>query len=282
VKEAYIQYIMTDETLKTPDPPLSIVDNSTTYYWVYNVADWVAMINETLQTLTTDIITEGATAFNAPFLQYDIMSGHFTLSIEENAVTGQGLRVAFNARLYNLLPFPATLLRNSLFQSLDDTYAINTSATLATQATLLVEGTREDFLTTTTEFSPLPLMNPIRNIYFTTNQIPIQPTLSQPPKVFNDTNLSASNSGAPDITNILTDFEVSVTATNNYNGEIIYLPQTEYRLVDLNEGFNLNKIDINCFWKDKFNRAHQIYLPAGCCANLKLLFRHKRFFSGLE
>jgi hypothetical protein len=125
-------------------------------------------------------------------------------------------------------------------------------------------------------------MNPIRNIYFTTSLLPIQPTLSQPPKVFNDTNLSASNSGAPDITNILTDFEISVTATNNYNGEIIYLPQTEYRLVDLNEGFNLNKIDINCFWKDKFNRAHQIYLPAGCCANLKLLFRHKRFFSGLD
>ena len=39
VKEAYIKYVRTDETLKTPDPPLNTVDNSTTYYWVYNVAD---------------------------------------------------------------------------------------------------------------------------------------------------------------------------------------------------------------------------------------------------
>lgn len=279
VVKANVAYTGTDATLPEPDPPLTQVDTSTKYYWVFNVLDWVGMLNRTFTTLTADILTDKSiSSFNAPFVQYDITTGLFTLSVEQNAMASYSLLVFFNARLYNILPFPATYQKNPLLQSPDGCYVINIMNSNANQKTLLIAGTKTDFLTTITEFSPLPLMNPIRNIYFTTNQLPIQPTLSQPPKVYNDTNLSASTDGAPDISNILTDFQVSVTATNNYNGEIIYLPESEYRLIDLNQGFNLNKIDLYCYWKDKYNNSNQMYLPVGCCANIKLLFRHKRFF----
>jgi hypothetical protein len=54
-------------------------------------------------------------------------------------------------------------------------------------------------------------MCPIRSIYFATNLLPIEPLLSQPPRVFTALSLSGANAGAPGITNILTDFQIAVT-----------------------------------------------------------------------
>lgn len=100
--------------------------------------------------------------------------------------------------------------------------------------------------------------------------------MTQPPKVYSDISLFG-NSGLPYILNILTDFEIPVSATNNYNGEIIYSPQAEYRFVDMNSSLNLNKIDLSCYFKDKYGNSYRVYLQPGCCANLKLLFRHKSY-----
>jgi hypothetical protein len=132
------------------------------------------------------------------------------------------------------------------------------------------------YISLQTEFSPLPMMNPIRSIFFKSLTLPIQPTLTQPPKAYTDITISDSG-GLPAISNILTDFEVPVSAQNNYNGELIYQPQAEYRLLDMNSSFNLNKIDLQAGWTDKYGNAFQLYLQAGCSASLKLLFRHKRF-----
>ena len=92
------------------------------------------------------------------------------------------LNIGFNSRLYNILPFsslktPAaldsgnpsfgTIYRLNLFNKSDS----NVSVIYSTS------GTPERYIVLTTEFSPLPLLNPIRNIYFTSNTLPIQPTL---------------------------------------------------------------------------------------------------------
>ena len=127
-----------------------------------------------------------------------------------------------------------------------------------------------------TEFSPISIMNPIRNIYFTTNTLPIVPTLVSPPKIVGDSNMSVS-SVSGDLSNIIADYSIPVSAQNNYNGEIIYAPSAEYRLISMNSSTNLNRIDIQAFWESKTGLSYPLYLPAGSCANLKLLFRHVRF-----
>ena len=128
----------------------------------------------------------------------------------------------------------------------------------------------------TTEFSPLPILNPIRNIYFTTNSLPIVPTLVSPPKFIGDTNIS-TGSVSGDISNIIVDYSIPVSAQNNYNGEIIYAPQAEYRLLSMKATNNLNKIDLSCFWESKTGLTYPIYLPCGCSSNIKLLFRAVSF-----
>ena len=89
--------------------------------------------------------------------------------------------------------------------------------------------------------------------------LPIEPLLTQPPNIFDDPNLTGANAGAPGITNILTDFQVTVSPSNNYNGEISYLPTNEYRWIDLTQGLNLNKLDIQAFWRDKMGNAYPIF-----------------------
>ena len=88
-------------------------------------------------------------------------------------------------------------------------------------------------------------------------------------------------SGAPNISNILSDFEIPISSTNQYRPEINYTA-VEYRLIDLFNNNNLNKTDLNIFWKDKYNNLIPFLLQPGCSANVKLLFRSKRFYLGYD
>ena len=160
------------------------------------------------------------------------------------------------------------------------TYIINIKNNIANRSTSLIANAPRNFQSITTEFSPLSLLCPIRSIYFATNLLPIEPLLTQPPKVLTDSSLSGANAGAPGITNIITDFQITVTPSNNYNCEISYLPNGEYRWVDLTQGINLNKLDISAFWLDKMGNSYPIYLPEGCSSNLKLLFRKRSYYLG--
>ena len=52
----YLQYKPLDLTQPAPAPPQSEADLSSTSYFIYNIHDWVDMINATFDLLTKDII----------------------------------------------------------------------------------------------------------------------------------------------------------------------------------------------------------------------------------
>ena len=89
-------------------------------------------------------------------------------------------------------------------------------------------------------------------------------------------------SGTPNVTNVLSDFEIPISATNQYRPEISYVPPGDYRLIDLLSNYNLIKIDLNAYWKDRFGNLNPFLLQPGCSASVKLLFRHKHFDLGVE
>ena len=134
----------------------------------------------------------------------------------------------------------------------------------------------DKYVTLQTEFTPISIMNPIRNIYFTSNSLPVIPTLVSPPKNLSDTNIS-TGSVSGDISNIIVDYSIPVSSQNSYNGEIIYAPQAEYRLLSMKEATNLNRIDLQAFWESKTGKSYPIYMPPGTCSNVKLLFRAVSF-----
>ena len=278
-----ITYYPSDMT-QPPPTEVSQASNALQYYWVMNISDWVVMINYTFENLTRQLIEDIAAStevadrgfkFEPPFVSFDISTGLFTISRDVVLDTStHTILIYFNTRLYNILPFPA--VRNFLGLGVNK-YFINIPRNgRSNTSTLYINNVKTEYETLSTEFSPLCLLNPVKAISFTTNTLPIQPTLTQPPKVYK-TVRSLANSGLPDITNIIADFQIPVNASNTYNGELIYQPAAEYRLLNMNASVNLNKIDLNCFWEDKYGGQHQIYLQPSCTASLKLLFRHKRF-----
>jgi len=192
-----------DTTQPIPASPTTAVDKSSTYYWVYNVNDWVNMLNNTLTTLTASLNTvlPGANII-APYIQYDLTTGLFTLFASQDAILTNSCKVGFNPSLYNILPFSSTYapMPGPALGAL--TYIINIKNNIANRSTSLIGNTPKNFQSITTEFSPLSLLCPIRSIYFATNLLPIEPLLTQPPKVLTDSSLSGANAGAPGITNI--------------------------------------------------------------------------------
>jgi hypothetical protein len=69
-----------------------------------------------------------------------------------------------------------------------------------------------------------------------------------------------------DLSNIIADYSIPVSAQNNYNGEIIYAPSAEYRLLSMNSSTNLNRIDIQAFWEGKTGTSYPIYYTTwGLC-----------------
>ena len=120
-------------------------------------------------------------------------------------------------------------------------------------------------------------MNPIRIVYFTSNTLPIQPTLVSPPKIIGDTTLSVGSVSGHS-SGITADYSIPVSRQNNYDGEIIYAPSAEYRLLSMSSAQNINRIDLNAYWESKTGQAYPIYLPSGFSANGKLSFRHVNFY----
>ena len=182
--------------------------------------------------------------------------------------------------MYNILPFSSTL---NAFPPLgapfpDTVYWLNLVNKSNANLTILsgIGSSTDKYITLQTEFSPISIMNPIRNIYFTTNSLPVVPTLVSPPKIIGDNNISVS-SVSGDLSNIIADYSIPVSAQNNYNGEIIYAPGAEYRLLSMNSSTNLNRIDIQAFWESKSGLSYPLYLPPGTSANLEILFRSVSF-----
>ena len=126
------------------------------------------------------------------------------------------------------------------------------------------------------------MWNPIASIVFCTGMLPIFPTNTSLPLTYRDTtneNLS-SNGNNSNLTNIVSDFEIPVSETNQYRPVIVYNPSAEYRLMDMNASLNLNKIDISVFWKTQYGEYIPLRLQPGCAAHIKIRFRHTTFYLG--
>ena len=172
----------------------------------------------------------------------DRMTIHSDNSVDAIGSSGNfDLKIAFNARLYNISHFRSKL---KIFPPIGATitntnyiFNITNKSDSHVNTTFSSANACDRYITLQTECSPLPILNPIRNIFFTTTSFPIVPILVSPPKVIGDTNLS-TGSVSGDISNIIVDCSIPVSSQNSYNGEIIYAPQAEYRLLSMKKTNN--------------------------------------------
>jgi hypothetical protein len=122
------------------------------------------------------------------------------------------------------------------------------------------------------------LMNPIQSIVFTSTLLPVVMENVGTPSILNGTAPNSITLGSTaNIFPVVTDFIVPFSATNGYVPDISYVPNGEYRLVDLYGESPCNQVDIQVFWKDIYGLLHPFLLGSGCSGSLKLMFRRKDY-----
>jgi hypothetical protein len=131
------------------------------------------------------------------------------------------------------------------------------------------------------EGSTIALLNPIQSLVFTTAMLPVIPSLTSVPKVFNAPSGLFNVGNNSNLTPVLTDFQVPISATNTYRPSVEYTPSSEYRLADLYGTSPLSALEMSVFWKDVYGGLHPFFLGAGCSANIKIMFRRKDFNTAL-
>lgn len=146
-----------------------------------------------------------------------------------------------------------------------------------------VIGASSTWITTGSEYSPVPMWNPIASLVFTSALLPITLSFTSVPNVSNSSRFDETftNSGNnAQISNMLSDIQVGLVSGSEYKPTVLYVPAGEYRLIDMNGNSPIFQASFSVVWKTKFGQVIAFRLGAQCGANMKILFRRKRFNLG--
>jgi len=275
IKQLNITYVPSNLNTPLPSSPFNGQDPKSRYYYVKYYQDFINMVNKTLKQLWTATIYP-------PFIEFSPDTFQFIFNIPANEFLTVGtLELYFNTRLFNLfsgLPF--------IFVGYDGelNYKVNVAGSSQnTRQILAADGiTKIPFIQIFSEVSSIDAWNPVASIVFTSNTLPIVPSQTSPAKLYNSSSNGLSSSGVANITNIISDFEIPISASNQYRSEITYVPQGEYRLIDMYSNQDIFKLDLNVYWKNKLGDLIPLLLEPGCSASVKILFRSKRFYLGFN
>lgn len=124
-------------------------------------------------------------------------------------------------------------------------------------------------------------MCPISSLIFETSLMPIVPQMIGLPKIFTNATFSGTQAvqGGQNnnLSNEITDIVEPLNRGDEYFPNVLYLPQAEYRLIDLQGNGPISSIQISVKWKDIYGIYHDFFLQNGCGASMKILFRQKAF-----
>jgi len=201
--------------------------------------------------------------FNEPL--YNLLSGFNSVYYGVNSLNIANLSFdAFSLQLYNEQPY----LFNYYIQPIDYQGVNDIS----------LNGITWNILTS--DYSPVPMWNPVAQMIFSSSLLPVAVSLTNTPAVYNSNqyDLNYTNGGNnSNVNNMLTDIEVGLVTGSEYKPSVLYIPKNEYRLVDLLGSNPINQASFSISYKNKYGVVIPFKLGSQCGANIKLLFRRKRF-----
>ena len=141
---------------------------------------------------------------------------------------------------------------------------------------------KNGFYSTLSEYSPIPMWSPIQSIRISSSLLPNQNSYTTLPIPYNQLGGNANtqqNRGGNNsqVSNKITDLQIGLTTGYEYKPTITYTPKGEYRLIDLVGSQSIQTLDFIISYINKYGEEIPFRLGAQCGANLKLLFRRKRF-----
>ena len=281
--QIYLQHIPIDFSIFQPPPPASMQDvYNNPYYYIYSYQIITDMMNNALSQAMQSLVTKAAfygqalPTNNAPFFEFDMENSKFILS---------GDVVAFDLGAPNYISIQCNTAMYSLISSFvafnqgtNIPYGMNYKFRLYKDPRSLnvykIDNTYS-VVQLYQDYDCASLFSPISSISFCTNMIPVLPAnVAKPQIIGGNTSLTTSGNNN-NISSVITDFQSD--GSYGFSGILSYLPQAEYRMIDLNNSAGqLNNVDITVFWKDNYANLHQMYLMSGCKCDIKILFRKKK------
>lgn len=295
-QQVYVPWAQENYSVDLPPSPTTEEGQRSPFYYGYSVQHFVDLMNQALSTCLSGLsgvvfFATGAGIPNStrvPFLLVDENTKRLSLVAPESVFVSSGLqnvKLYCNSPMYNLISgFQARyygdtpnitngknyeiIIRNS---NNTNYYLINSSS----QPPVFLYNALQMYQ----QYSSIPLWCPIDKIAFTTSLLPISPSLTAAPLIFNSNTGSLLQSGNnANISLILTDFqEQDDKGGISYKPLINYLPTAEYRLIDCNGNNPISAIQVVVSWLDKFGNSYPFYLSSNCNASVKLLFRRKDY-----
>lgn len=90
---------------------------------------------------------------------------------------------------------------------------------------------------------------------------------------------NGSTSAQVQVDRVLTTFSPEQFGYNNQTrSPFLYIPQPVYRLIDMQNGPALTRVNFKILWEDKFNERHPFYLSPGSQMSIKMLFVKKSVY----
>lgn len=311
VHKKTISWLPEDQTINstTIAPPILKQDMTTSYYYCYSYHWFLGLINDTI----TEIFADATAPLPHPYMLLDSnMDVHLYLPVGSNeepndaslgfgwngmtTLNGGDNFILFNPALmalfstfdyliYGQYPISGTNITSVTFDPTMNGWGILCcnlfTNNVVSRSNYFLGTTLESiYIDLCTRNSPLYAWNPISSIVFKVNLLPITPTNVGQPKIYNSNNQSGllSSSGTANFASYMTDIVVPFGGENTqYTPTLLYIPQGEYRLVDMNSTEPLSQIQVQVLWKDRYNNENIVKLGVGASANMKIMFRKKIF-----
>lgn len=283
--QQYIQYVNYD--LPEPAPAsLSLSTITSQYYYIFSLQQWVRMINTAFDSayagLNALIIAAGGAlpSTHPPFCQFDPYSLIMNINADilgYNSALATPIKIFFNSALYSLYSnFEWTFQPLGYNATLGKNFQLNVNNNVFSNVYVVPDTPSWNALQCYQEGSTASLLNPVQSLVFTSGLLPVVNSNVGIPSL-NQSGLSSSNGNNSNISPIITDFQVPLSALNRYVPDIQYTPSGEYRLIDLYGDSPLSRFEVSVSWKDTFGILHPLLLGPGQSASMKVMFRRKDF-----
>jgi len=286
----------------------SIYNLSDEYYFIYNVRQWLRMVNTSLDDLfkamkasdsngADPLIPQNTfSSAKAPFFDYNSSSGLISLYTTTHYLDTKDttrLRLFWNSPTNTIFGgFDTIVAPKATSVLFDNTAPAEGTASIShpstyyqvnidnqnNKNTVSFVSPSNSFTQSTQSYPSMPMCSPIQNIVFSTSgNLPVSNSQIGNPTIFKSDGDCAVQGGADNISPILTDFIVPLIRGDEYKPKINYSP-SEYRLLDMKGNTPLKSCDLQVYWKSKVDaKLHPFVLGSQCGASCKIMFRKKQF-----
>jgi hypothetical protein len=277
-----IIYTSENPSVIKPGPVGPIQDNDS-YYYYYTYQHFCEDLNQALHVAMESIRHQtGKPNLEDPYFIFNNETKKFTLfgikgQFDQNQTNDKYYGIFINEDLHSILAsFQYYSYKVGPPTHFDMPYAfVLTSKNqhgnivgMTDYTTIPPPNAPKYYITATSQDLDISVMNPISSIVFTADDIPVVPTNAS------TTNEILYNNQSNLTVDIITDFQVPITATNSYRPTINYSPSV-YRYFSLDSATPLSRITIRAHWKDKYGRMTALPVPPKSHATMKIAFRKK-------